>query len=69
MEKIVKPAYSDPQNSVDLFDAHRKNDFGEMFCVAPAILYSQVNEYWYNYQTEIMSYGLINPDPNCEPDD
>ena len=49
MRKLIKPAYDDPHNSVDLFDADRRNDFGEMYCVAPAILYSQVKEEWARY--------------------
>lgn len=40
--KIIKRAYDDPHNSIDLFDADRLNEFGEMYCVAPAILISQV---------------------------
>lgn len=49
MRQFVKPAHDDPDNSVDLFDGDRKNKFGEMFCVAPAILYCQVEEYWEDY--------------------
>jgi hypothetical protein len=49
MTKIVKPAFDDPQNSVDLFDGDRRNEFGEMYCVAPAILYCQVNDEWSRY--------------------
>ena len=47
--KLVKPAHDDPNNSVDLFDADRRNEFGEMYCVAPAILHQQVNNYWIGY--------------------
>ena len=51
--KTVKPAYEDPDNSVDLFDANRTNEFGQMYCVAPAILYRQVDEYWADYLKEL----------------
>ncbi len=51
--KLIKPAYDDPHNSIDLFDADRKNEFGEMYCVRPAILYSQADEYWTDYLKEI----------------
>lgn len=50
--KIVKPAYEDPNNSVDLFDASRENDFGEMYCVAPGILYEQIAEEWQRYLSQ-----------------
>jgi len=46
VRKLVKPSHSDPHTSVDLFDADRKNDFGETYCVAPAILDNQVDEHW-----------------------
>ena len=49
MRKLVKPSHDDPHHSVDLFDADRLNDFGYMYCVAPAILASQVNYYWERY--------------------
>jgi len=49
MRKLVKSARVDPKNSVDLFDADRQNEFGEMYCVAPAILPQQVNNYWLGY--------------------
>ena len=49
MEKIIKPSHCDPNNSVDLFDGDRKNEFGAMFCVAPAILREQVDYYWDEY--------------------
>ena len=49
MRKVIKPAHSDPDNSVDLFDGDRKNEFGKMYCVAPAIQYCQVNPYWLGY--------------------
>jgi len=47
--KLIKPSYADLDNSVDLFDADRKNEFGEMYCVAPSILPQQVNNYWIGY--------------------
>lgn len=49
MKKVIKPAFMDPRNSVDLFDADRRNEFGEMFCVAPAILLHEVKEQWELY--------------------
>jgi len=52
MKKVVKPAFGDPRHSVDLFDADRKNDRGEMYCVAPAILWSRVREEWERYEAE-----------------
>jgi len=52
MKKIVKPAYGDPNHSVDLFDADRVNGFGEMFCVEPAILRSEVDFCWKRYHRE-----------------
>ena len=52
MRRLVKPAYEDRENSVDLFDADRRNEFGEMYCVAPAIIYREVTEYWDRYKCE-----------------
>jgi hypothetical protein len=52
MRKVVQPAYMDPHNSVDLFDADRQNAWGDMFCVAPAILRREVEEYWQRYVKE-----------------
>ena len=49
MRKIVKPAYLDPEYSVDVFDADYRNEFGGLYCVAPAILSSQVDETWNEY--------------------
>lgn len=49
MKQLIKPAHDDSSNSVDLFDADRMNDFGDMYCVAPAILRSQVNDHWNRY--------------------
>jgi len=49
MKKIIKPAYEDPDNSVDLFDADRLNEWGEMYCVAPSILPVQVEQAWDQY--------------------
>ena len=46
---LVRPAYLDPEHSVDLFDANRLNDDDEMYCVAPAILPAQVDQYWELY--------------------
>jgi hypothetical protein len=49
--KVVKPALEDPEHSVDLFDASRKNHWGEMFCISAAILFEQVDESWERYIT------------------
>lgn len=49
MRKVIKPAYMDPKNSVDLFDGDRLNQWGTMYCIAPAILSSEVAEYWKEY--------------------
>lgn len=49
MRKLIRPAYGDPDNSVDLFDADQKNEFGEMYCVAPSILLREVDERWNQY--------------------
>ena len=49
MRKIVKPAYGDPNHSVDLLDGDRKNKWGEMYCIAPAILPYQVTDEWERY--------------------
>ncbi len=49
MKKCVKPSLSDPEHSVDLFDADRTNESGDMLCVAPAILPEQADEYWNDY--------------------
>jgi hypothetical protein len=46
---MVQPAIADPDNSVDLFDRDRVNEFGGPLCVAPAILCEQVDEYWEFY--------------------
>jgi hypothetical protein len=55
MRKGVKPAYQDPDNSVDLFDIDRKNEFGEMYCVAPAILEREVDQCWKNYVQDVQT--------------
>lgn len=52
MRKLVMPAHDDPHHSVDLFDADRRNQFGETYCIAPAILPSQVAQEWDRYQEE-----------------
>ena len=49
MTKLVRPAHDDPHHSVDLFDADRRNRWGGLFCVAPAILPSQVEAAWRDY--------------------
>ncbi len=38
---IYRPAAIDPINSSSIFDTQRKNEFGEMFCVAPALSHEQ----------------------------
>lgn len=55
MRKLVLPSASDPRHSVDLFDADLQNEFGDMLCVAPAILPGQADEYWKNY---VMKNGV-----------
>ena len=47
--QLVRVAYEDPEGSVDLFDAERRNEFGETYCVALAILSDQVPAYWAEY--------------------
>lgn len=49
MRKCVKPSISDPEHSVDLFDEDRINEYGDMLCVAPAILPEQADKYWNDY--------------------
>ena len=67
---LVKPAREDPQNSVDLFDADRKNDFGETYCVAPAILRSEVAERWIRYEDEQgICQGCLTDPCKCLPND
>lgn len=48
MTKRVKQCSYD-SNSVSLFDADDRNEFGEMSCVASGILLSQVDWFWNNY--------------------
>ncbi len=57
MKKRIRPAYEDSINSVDLFDIHRSNESNEMFCVAAAILPSQVDYEWENYVTHQKRMG------------
>jgi hypothetical protein len=52
--KMVSFAYHDPDNSVSLFDRDRKNEIGETYCVASAILPRQVDEEWDRYLAEEM---------------
>ena len=47
--KMVRPAHADPVNSVDLFDRTREGYFGGAYCVAAAILPSEVDEHWSRY--------------------
>ena len=49
MKKMVRAAREDQTYSVDLFDAERMNHWGEPYCVAPAILPSQVEQAWEDY--------------------
>lgn len=44
--KEVRESINDPDNSVSLFDSNRRNQYGEMYCVEPDILVSQVDEFW-----------------------
>ena len=48
MKKYVKICSYD-SNSVSLFDKDRKNEFGEMYCVAPAILENEIEDCWNEY--------------------
>lgn len=47
--KLVSPCSYDPRFSVSLFDSNRKNQSGEMYCVASGILHCQVDEEWKRY--------------------
>ena len=49
MRKLIRPAHCDPDNSVDLFDADRRNDFDELYCIEPGILREEVPGYWDDY--------------------
>ena len=49
MRKLVLPSVSDSKHSVDLFDADLTNEFGNMLCIAPAILPWQADQYWKDY--------------------
>ena len=49
MKLVVKPSHEDQSNSVDVFDADRVNEFGGMYCVAPAIHFDQVDDAWDKY--------------------
>jgi hypothetical protein len=51
--KVVKTSFMDPQHSVDLYDGDRKNEFGTMHCVAPAILPYQVDSFWEVYKQNL----------------
>jgi len=46
---LVAPAFEELENSVDVFDADRKNSFGGLYCVAAVILLSQVEQAWDQY--------------------
>jgi len=48
-KQLVRPAVADPDNSVDLFDSTRANPAGTAFCVAAAIMRSDVQRYWQEY--------------------
>lgn len=50
MRKYVLPSKDDRDNSVDLFDADRKNEQGTMYCVEPLITQEQVEERWAAYR-------------------
>lgn len=52
MRKLILPAHEDPCHSVDLFDADRRNQWGELYCIRPAVLLAQVEESWQNYLKE-----------------
>ena len=46
MKKVIYPTTVDSDNSVDLYDGDRKNEFGKMWCVASAISPRQIDKYW-----------------------
>jgi len=58
--KFVLPAYLDPDNSVDLFDRSRKNEFGDTYCVSPAILPEQVDQQWEDYLVGLANDAIAN---------
>lgn len=51
-KRLIKSA-GHGSNSVHLMDASRKNDSGEMYCVAPYLLPSQVDQEWQIYLKNI----------------
>ena len=52
--KKIKPAYQDPKNSIDLFDADRLNDDKNgLYCVARSILLVEVPDCWQDYLYEL----------------
>ena len=51
-EMLVCPCTYD-SNSVSLYDANRKNAYGEMYCVQSAILESEVPILWPQYIKQI----------------
>ena len=53
--KLVRPCSYD-RNSVSLFDAGRKNMYGEMHCVESGILERKVDEAWRKYTGERKPY-------------
>lgn len=70
MRKLIKPSVSDPEKSVDLFDADRTNgglagrpQHEGMFCVAAAILPQEVDEYWNEYIRTHGTQAQDEPEP------
>ena len=53
--KGVRPAAMDPLNSVSVFDISRRNQFGGVYCVAAAVLPSEVDREWKNYLNHLES--------------
>ena len=47
--RVVRPAIDDPVNSVSVLDGGRLMASGKHFCVAPAIVPSQVDDAWNRY--------------------
>lgn len=59
-QKLVKPALMDPIYSVSVFDATRKNEFGEPYCVGAAISQDEVECCWADYLQQ--EFGIA---PKC----
>ena len=49
MRRVIYPCVYDPTRSVSVFDGDRKNQFGEMYCVADGISPEEVERVWQEY--------------------